>query len=282
MAVGGGLEGPIAPLDYIDVDDCTFTGCSASGNGGGLYTTINGNLIIGGNTVIQNCTANNYADGQIEGLGGAIHCSAGGVLTLSDNTLLKDNVAAAQGGGLSVKSSCATLNNNVTIQGNHAEGNAAGGWANGGGIYVTTCRYEGMGMAAIIFDSDGVLSCNSSSVSVKNNTANRWGGGLYAGVYAPDSSVVETAGTSIIFDSVSVASNYALSYASGSIPLCPSQIATENVGNGTTIYDLDFQDTQISGNPNSDIGIFQSYSYEITGIPNYVPGALKSNYLSLP
>jgi predicted outer membrane repeat protein len=71
-------------------------------------------------------------------------------------------------------------------------------YGNGGGVFVTTSRHDdnfwweagwgngGAGNgAAHVFEADGYFSSSSPNLLVDNNTATRWGGGIYAGISRP-------------------------------------------------------------------------------------------------
>jgi hypothetical protein len=292
IAVGGGFQGAIDLLgkanNNVTMLDCSFLGCSSSGNGGAIYNTIKGNLIIGGQTKILNCESkydrNNSKDdlSQSHGLGGAAHCSAGGMLTLTDNTVVENNAASSQGGGVSVKSADLKLDGKVVIRGNKANGVAAKGYGNGGGIFVTTCFYDiDDDKAATIFSNDGTVVCDSKDVLVVGNTANRWGGGIYAGVPTPPLGADRfygKCGARVVFDFLSVRANFAKSSINfnGDVYL-PAQIATENVGLCVKSGQLELLSTTIAGDPKLDVGVFQFNSFNFDGAPNFVQDSLKIN-----
>lgn len=89
-----------------------------------------------------------------------------------------------------MKSGSVSMYDRADVQSNRALGTAVSGHGNGGGVYVTTSRYDelfGAGTgAAILFESDGALSVlNGSDVRIENNQACRWGGGLFGGAIPP-------------------------------------------------------------------------------------------------
>lgn len=200
IAVCGGVQHNEPPENDVCLELCTFTNCTASGNGGALYVTIRGLLTLA-DSRIEGCRALNSGGSVlgdesllIEGMGGAAHVSAGGVLILQEHQGRKNNLAgntaASNGGGISVKSGSVSMYDRADVQSNRALGTAVSGHGNGGGVYVTTSRYDelfGAGTgAAILFESDGALSVlNGSDVRIENNQACRWGGGLFGGAIPP-------------------------------------------------------------------------------------------------
>ena len=175
---------PSNPTAIVSLNHCTISECDATGNGGGLYCTIKGQMNITGATLVESCEAiDGGANPQYEGLGGGICCSAGGKVCISGGSSLQGNVAYSSGGGLSVKSADALLSETVSISDNHANGDSTAGWGNGGGIYVTTSRFDGMAveLAAALYNNEGHLTSDSSGVTIEGNTASRWGSGVYVG-----------------------------------------------------------------------------------------------------
>ena len=185
--------------------------------------------------------------------------------------------AASCGGGISTKSAQVQLAG-ALVTGNQARGLSTSGWGNGGGLYVTTCWYEGGGVAAALYLDDGTLSCSGAGALLQQNTANRFGGGIYIGIYDPGlpggSARLDAARVDLTMQNV--VSNTAFGRISDAGYLAsPSQIATENVQAcapprvaGPT---LGFNVTLIQGAlPLIDIGIYQTNSVPITGGPAYV------------
>lgn len=190
LTVGGGVQANAPAQNDVLVSRGDLVNCSATGNGGGAYSTIRGSLRMSG-TVIYDCIAQNAAaKPKIEGMGGGIHVSAGGIVDLASVQLL-DNTAAVSGGGLSVKSGSAYVGTDATIEGNVASGNAAAGYGNGGGVFVTTSYHDDLPIigagwgAATVYDNHGFLFALGTGINVRENEAARWGGGLYAGISPP-------------------------------------------------------------------------------------------------
>jgi hypothetical protein len=134
----------------------------------------------------------------------------------------------------------------------------------------------------VAYYSDGAVYSTSSGVTISQNQAARWGGGLYAGWSVPS----EFAGTVAHLDNANITLNQA-SLAAIGVTLFPSQVATEQAsydgcGVSGCVWnaDLSFQGTILTGFPNStDIGIYQLYSTPFSGTPAYTGGSLASNFL---
>jgi hypothetical protein len=274
IAVCGGVQSPSSTQDDIALDACDIFGCSSSGNGGGIYVTIRGKLTLQNTSFVRECRADNQGQAerdlrQVEGLGGAIHCSAGGNVFLSDGSQLLNNSAASSGGGISVKTGAAKLTGTptspVAIKGNVAEGDDI--YGNGGGVFVTTSYYDGPdpshdtpgAAAAQLFISDGDLYSAGEGILIQNNTAARWGGGLYAGIpfSGSDSAYIDL--NNAILDQ----NHAAGSVSDGGTMLLPSQIAIERVHDGwiSATFSPSFQNSIITGNSSStDIGIYCLHS----------------------
>ena len=196
ISVGGGIQAMYAPENMVSVESCHFRNCTASGNGGALYVTIRGLLSVI-NCLIEDCEAQNKA-GTInpgshlttEGMGGAVHVSAGGQLILqsspSQTNVIHRNRAATNGGGISIKSGRAMIYGNCQISQNQALGSAGEGQGNGGGVYVSSSEWDelfGAGSgAAMVYQESGYFFSDEGSVLFEHNHANRWGGGVFAGL----------------------------------------------------------------------------------------------------
>ena len=195
IAVCGGIQTDAPPSNDVVVNSCVFTNCMASGNGGALYVTIRGLLTVV-DSRIENCKALNAGQAQlgddsllVEGMGGGAHVSAGGKMILlatnNGNNWICNNEAASNGGAISVKSGDLSIYDKAVIQANAANGSASTGHGNGGGLFVTTSRWDGkVGFgAAVLYQSEGTIFVDEDSdVTISDNAANRWGGGLFGGI----------------------------------------------------------------------------------------------------
>ncbi|MBC8427246.1 MAG: hypothetical protein H8E00_01160 [Deltaproteobacteria bacterium] len=165
---GGGLYVKMAVFPVTEdstttLTDNTFTGNTASGNGGGAYVS----------AVITTLTNNTFTENTADSGGGA-HIFSTVVDTTITNNTFSGNTAMVNGGGFCTypgdtfaKGNIATLTNNI-FSGNTAIG------GNGGGAYM----YSGL-------QSGDVATLTNNTFS-ENTTENR-GGGLYVsdplGVY---------------------------------------------------------------------------------------------------
>ena len=195
LAVGGGLQKATSPVCIVVVEDCVFHRCDASGNGGGLYSTIRAGLEVY-DSVVNECRALDTATKPvIAGMGGGIHVSAGGTLFMTGTTIQFCR-AKNNGGGLSVKSGDVDVFGGpdypVTIRENSTLLTGSPSYGNGGGVYVTTSRFDdfcGAGHGAAFVWGHGSLNLSDGAsgpvgrhVVVMHNEAKRWGGGVYAGL----------------------------------------------------------------------------------------------------
>ena len=296
IAVCGGLQSSSTPVNNVVIKGGSISGCTASGNGGGIYVTIRGKTTLTGNASIKNCKAENLDnEPMVEGMGGGVHVSAGGYFYLDETSgkciEISGNTANVSGGGLSAKSGCIIVQGNaaVAVSGNKAEGIAANGYGNGGGIFITTSRHDdfiidwppGAGHgAAMVFGEDGFFSSQSSNLSIEDNAAKRWGGGLYAGISPPWYFIASNSGNyneaSVTFNHGSISGNTCETPEKAtSSSFMPSQITAECVLGSSAV--LDFGDASIIGNATTltDIGIYlylskmPSISYTI--FTNFLP-----------
>jgi hypothetical protein len=277
VSVGGGLQTDLPPENEVMVSNCLVNACEASGNGGGLYVTIRGKLMVV-DTIITDCSALDEAkirkslDSRMtEGMGGGIHATAGGYFYIQEGGLtgvgIYNNYAAVSGGGLSIKSGKAFVLGRLSVIGNKANGWAADYFGNGGGIFVTTSYYDdspliGAGWgASVLWNEMGYITNSlSSDVKIANNTANRWGGGVYAGISRPWHEVLPPpepkhfAEAKVVFKNAMIKDNKALFPNRTTMLWYPAQVAGERVGGAGAV--LDFSGASISGNFKYDIGIY--------------------------
>ena len=300
VAIGGGLQADASPMSDILVARCIINSCSASGNGGGIYVTIRGKLRVL-DTTIDSCSAKNSGQGEplpsndyrvSEGMGGGIHVSAGGYVYFDSENSLGTQIlwcnAAVSGGGFSVKSGRAFIQGAIAIQGNTADGASADGYGNGGGVFVTTSYYDdnppfGAGWgAATLYNEDGFLSSTIFGVTVTGNRANRWGGGVYAGISPPWYGSVPPKNLDaamITFKYAAVQGNVAFRAANIS-SFKPAQIAAERIQGDAAV--LAFDGTTVSGNGTTDIGIYAWDSIEPTMVGTVFGTLAVTNILEVP
>lgn len=257
VSVGGGIQtGLLSPQCHVAVQRVKAKNCTATGNGGAFYVTIRGLLTLE-QTTITDCHALNAGqskdeNGQwkygpetdfriTEGMGGGIHASAGGVLKLKSGVTVSGCSAKSNGGGVSVKSATLEIPDGlVQIIGNEAGGDAIDGldgFGNGGGIFVTTSFFDdafdvGTG-AAGLYGNDGTLLATSAGLKISQNTASRWGGGLYAGIVPPlykpwSLSLLNYCPAEVVLSNAEVFRNTASDFIAGKA-LFPDAIATERV-----------------------------------------------------
>ncbi len=174
---GGGLH--ITGDAVVRINDGTVNGNLASRDGGGLWNSATGNLIVDG-TVIENNSATD---------GGGVY-SDGGNTSLT-NVVVSDNVASQNGGGIYSEAGGGAFSN-LTITDSAIDGNVAGATQSGtggGGIFAAgrselvntdiTNNTAVQGTA----DGGGVLAALGSDFSIdggviQGNDAARAGGGV--------------------------------------------------------------------------------------------------------
>ena len=130
----------------------TITGYHTNGCGGGIYVNYGGKCILGQQ---ENCV---ISGNRSEENGGGIWCEQADGLTMYPGTVIKDNQAGQNGGGVAIwnlKRGSYTLGNGVTISGNQAQGD-------GGGFYVNCNKitYEAEDMGLVL---DGVQTTGNTS-----------------------------------------------------------------------------------------------------------------------
>lgn len=265
VAVGGGLQWTDAPENNVSMYNCDIYKCFSSGNGGGLYTTIRGKLTLLGRILIDGCEAQDtFGSPRSEGMGGAVHVSAGGWLLVgsTEGLTIVNNKAATSGGGLSVKSGNVYLSGSIVIQTNEANGSAVVGYGNGGGLFATTSFHDDLsaGMVAASIWGHGLVQTTGISMNVSFNTAKRWGGGVYVGLSDPWYDEANVSASKVSLSGISILQNRANMEASGS-SLLPAQVVFERVQGSILIPPFwsalgSVENSAIEGNPTTDIGIY--------------------------
>jgi hypothetical protein len=211
LVLGGGHQGTISSSDdpqtantphgLVSVKQSSFVQCTTSDNGGGLYATISGEVTVE-TTVFSGCKALGAAgvpdhprQPNEEGLGGGVHISAGGMLRVNKGTNIEGNEARNNGGGLSCKNGyiylrCLATGDSISVVGNKTTGSVVDYAGNGGGVYVSTARNDGAGNWVAIEGlfgpgkldvDDGQSGGFPRRIVIENNTAARWGGGIFVG-----------------------------------------------------------------------------------------------------
>ncbi|MFC5195364.1 beta strand repeat-containing protein [Bizionia hallyeonensis] len=171
----------------------TISGNYASRAGGAIEDASNGLLILDGVTLIGNAAGVDIGLGNTimpnPGNGGALHLSGTTNATISNLSMIENNLAAREGGGLWNNLGTMTLTM-TSVDNNIAYGDAAddggGGIFNNGGTLTINSSSQVLNNQAIgisgsgggIFSTDGVVTVNDSWVAY--NTSNRAGGGIEA------------------------------------------------------------------------------------------------------
>ena len=164
----------------------TVTDNEATSNGGGVYAD-GGSVVLNSGTISLNTSGNH---------GAGVYMS-GGSLTLNTCTISKNN-ATGSGGGLYLDTVT-----KFEMNGGEVSGNTVGVDKNGGGICSTAANVEAEGEYSIVLNG-GVIKgnkgkrgggiyvfkrnvkcqsgANGESVSIEENTATSWGGGVFVDI----------------------------------------------------------------------------------------------------
>jgi CSLREA domain-containing protein len=204
-ASGGGIrvEGSLTVMDST-IRDCSALGMGASG--GGIFN--NRGFLLVDDSLIENCEAsraggaievtsqtssrirrselNGNTTGPMPGNGGAVHMTGDGRLLIR-SSLMENNSAASEGGGLwnsgsgfMVAELCAVRNNEAL--GTGADNGGGGIFNDGGTMSVSLCEVsgnramEGSGSGGGLFNNEGTFTLELSQVI--QNECSRAGGGM--------------------------------------------------------------------------------------------------------
>jgi predicted outer membrane repeat protein len=175
--------------------NCSFTGNSAGGEGGGLFTgkgspelenctfTNNSSSIHGGGIYLHNNTSATVTNCELSGNsavsnGGGLFAGPGVDLTLTQSTL--SNNSANRGAGLWAGSFSHPVLDGCTISGNTAANSGGGGYFTGSQPIVTSCLFEGNSSVAAY---GGGMSVAAGVVEITDSTfrqnSSPQGGGAY-------------------------------------------------------------------------------------------------------
>lgn len=189
---GGGI---LNLAGYLEVSDSTIRDNEASRAGGGIETTpangrrgVNG---IGPQVSLTNAVLVGNSTGSNPGNGGGLHVTGATTVNVADS-VVKDNTAASEGGGLWNASGTMTVASTV-VKGNAANGddatNGGGGlFQNAGGTLIvedgsSVVQNDALGTSGSgggILNDQGTLNVTDSAVS--GNDAARAGGGIEANI----------------------------------------------------------------------------------------------------
>jgi hypothetical protein len=179
-----------------------ITGSTFSGNlgfdGGALYVASGANALLDSTTIISNSggfgggiensgiltvTNSRLQGNTVTGSGGGLW-NIGGSVTLSQTSIVSNT--AFEGGGINSYGTTVQLRD-VNIVGNTASGESSGGggiYHNAGTFFVTNATISGNRALAATGDGGGVYQNSDdnmvlTSVTLSENSAGRFGGGLY-------------------------------------------------------------------------------------------------------
>jgi hypothetical protein len=179
--------GAILVEGSLTMRDCTISGNTETGSGGGIYVSVSGSVTGGGAVVIERSS---IVNNQAAGAGGGLDIDSNDALQISDS-LISGNQAAAYGGGgiiVSGTTGSASFIRNSTISGNVAANGGAGGGLSlftydtlpifnstitgnsttglGGGIAVNAGYYGGVGNVSL---NSTIISGNSAGSGADMN-----------------------------------------------------------------------------------------------------------------
>lgn len=177
---GGGLH--LSGDATVRINDGSVSGNMAAGDGGGLWNSATGNLIVNGTTIVGNSATD----------GGGVYSDGGN--TVLNETIVSRNAAAQSGGGIFSEAGDSSFQN-LTIEDSVIEANSAAAvlaGSGGGGIFaagfsvVTNSDIINNTATAGTADGGGVLSPAFSDFSttggtIRGNRAARAGGGVENG-----------------------------------------------------------------------------------------------------
>ena len=176
----------------LSVDGSVFvSGSTVSGNdanrAGGGFEIIDGRLDVAGSTIDGNSAGSSNPANASPGNGGAFHVTGNASTATFRNSLISNNSAASEGGGLWNQAGSTLVVAESTIRDNIAEGDSAdnggGGVFNNGGIVRVADSFINGNSATGVSGSGGGLFSTSGQVfvndtSINDNSANRAGGGI--------------------------------------------------------------------------------------------------------
>jgi hypothetical protein len=255
---GGCVYGSDHGVDLV-VDDLVLSGCSASGDGGGLF--LDGGTLVASSLTIEDCDAGSQGGGlfvmdsavsvddssfeanEVAYSGGGLYVEAPVSMTL-DSVSIVDNIAGTYGGGAYIRDALGTLvdlsitgnsatyaggiilnDSAVTLQSVEISANQAS--AAGGGVYVT---------AGLVDLLDSVVSGNEVGGGVIGSDT--VGGGLFlnngatvtctgtaSGSYGIYTNTAGFGGGGFIYDTASIFESVSCDWGTGSGDNAPDDFA---------------------------------------------------------
>lgn len=156
----------------LTITDCTFTGCSA--NDGGAINTAGGVIDINGNSVISECSADQF--------GGAIYMEAAATVNVSGNAKIDGCESIKYGGGIYTLGTC-TISENAVVS--TCKGTYGGGMFVGKGNVTVSgnasfqddaattngCAICSGGANAVVTIEGGKISANSTTAILATTNA---------------------------------------------------------------------------------------------------------------
>ncbi len=200
---GGGIY--VASSDTVAIQNCTFTTCTSTGNGGGIDNegtvslpncTFNGDTSNGNGAAVYNNGTLTVTNGTFMGNtagnsgGGICNINSGNVLTLT-NCTFNGNTAGYYGGGLA-NNGVMTVNG-CNLTGNIVNSYGGGGISSGGTLTITGTVFANNiakgGSGGAVLTNQAIVSM--TACTIRNNASNNSnGGGLENDGYSSNTAIL--------------------------------------------------------------------------------------------
>ena len=183
LGSGGGLFSTAGNI-FVSESSITFNGANRAGGG---IEIIDGRLDVSNSVLEFNLAGSAFPEDASPGNGGAVHVTGNAAITSFRNSLIVDNSAASEGGGLWNQSGSLMVITGSTIRGNTADGddadNGGGGvFNNGGNVRIAGSFINGNSATGVSGSGGGLFSTAGqvliNDTSINDNVANRAGGGI--------------------------------------------------------------------------------------------------------
>ncbi|MFK7772959.1 MAG: beta strand repeat-containing protein, partial [Saprospiraceae bacterium] len=260
---GGGL---LSTTGIVTVDGSFFTANSAN-RAGGAIELIDGILIFT-NSEMTNNDVNGTAGMAAPGNGGGLHITGMTDTITISNSLISDNEAGREGGGLWNQSGSVMRVMMTTIDGNSSFGNnaddgGAGIFNNGGTLEVMSSTISNNTANGTAGSGGGIHNITSGDVTVmvstiSGNMANGTGGGIYNN------------GNSFDLNATTIANNTATTIGGGidgmtNVSIKNTIVASNSATSGMDVSGiLTSNDFNLVGN--DDLNIFSTQANDLVGV----------------
>lgn len=199
----------------LTITNCTISGNSTGNNGGGIFNDGSGNVTVSNSTITGN-TAGTGNSGVGPGRGAGIYNTNLGTLTVSSSTISsnlakgdpdKSNGAGGFGGGIANRGSATVTD--TTLSSNEAQGGGASA-GNGGGIFDDGTLT--LATSTVSGNTEAGISMQTGTVDVTNST-------FYGNQGTFGYAVSDSGGTATITSSTLAGNNLGVLSIEGSVTL---------------------------------------------------------------